>query len=494
MTQPSRRDVIIQKARAALDAGRLDDAASLLRPLTLGRHNDPEALFLLGVIAERQGNYAAAGTYASRSVAGDRNPDALLLLARSQRRAGKTDQCLTLCDELSRTARLAEHAAVIRAAALEEAGRYDEAERALGTLIALTPGRTPPAALDIRGKLHIHRKRYPEAIDDFDQLLARDGLPDEFRRMVLYAKAKAHDRSGQYALAYESASAANRIGELMFDPELYERQVTQLIETWSPANMAEFPVSACDSELPVFVAGMPRSGTSLIDQIIDAHPQAAGVGELATIEAFAQKLSEVYTPEAPPRRRFGSYDGFRWTRAAREYVEHLAKVSPQGSLRVVNKALGNNKLVGLIARLFPRTRIIHAVRDPRDVAVSCCMGGFNNRMHAWTTRPEWAMAAWEQSARLMEHWKATLEVPILDVHYEKLVADPEREFPRLIEFLGLPWDERCLAFHASRRTVRTLSYDQVNRPLYTSSISRHRNYNGLFFPAAPSGTGRPAGS
>jgi tetratricopeptide (TPR) repeat protein len=494
MNQPSRRDASLAKARAAIEKGDADAAKTLLRPLTLGERADPEALFLMGVLAEREKSFGLAGSYAARSVEGARNPDALLLLARCQRRAGKTDACLAVCDELSGLTRFAEPLAVLRAAALEEAGRYDEAEAALDALLALPAGPTHPAALDIRGKLHIQRKRYAEAIADFDQLLARDGLPDEFRRMVLYAKAKAHDRAGQYAPAYESASAANRIGELMFDPELYEQQVTQLIETWSPANMAEFPISACDSELPVFVAGMPRSGTSLIDQIIDAHPQAAGVGELATVEAFAQKLSEAYTPEAPPRRRFGPYDSFRWTRAAREYVAHLAKISPPGSLRVVNKALGNNKLVGLIARLFPRTRIIHAVRDPRDVAVSCCMGGFNNRMHAWTTRPEWALAAWEQSARLMEHWKATLDVPILDVHYEKLVADPEREFPRLIEFLGLPWDDRCLAFHASRRTVRTLSYDQVNRPLYTSSVSRHRNYDGLFFPAAPADQGTPTGS
>src|SRR5690606_7035749 len=109
-----------------------------------------------------------------------------------------------------------------------------------------------------------------------------------------------------------------------------------------------------------------------------------------------------------------------------------------------------------------------------------------NRLHPWTTRVDWAAKAWEQSRRMKEHWKAPLDVPILDVHYERRVTDPERELPRIIDFLGLEWDDRCFEFHKSRRTVRTLSYDQVNRPLYTSSAGRHANFGqwieGVEFP------------
>jgi hypothetical protein len=143
--------------------------------------------------------------------------------------------------------------------------------------------------------------------------------------------------------------------------------------------------------------------------------------------------------------------------------------------------------VGLLSRLFPRTRVIHALRDPRDVAISCYMGGFNNRMHAWTTRIEWAACAWEQSRRMMEHWRSSLDIPILDVRYEELVRDPDTQFPRLIEFLGLEWDDACRDFYKSKRTVRTLSYDQVNRPIYTTSAGRNANYAdhiaGVGFPA-----------
>ena len=235
-----------------------------------------------------------------------------------------------------------------------------------------------------------------------------------------------------------------------------------------------------NDELPVFIAGMPRSGTSLIDQIIDAHPQASGVGELSTIELFAQQLSAVYNPDLEPPACFGKLNRFRWTRAAREYVASAKKQTPTESIRVVNKALGNNKLVGLLACLFPRTRIIHANRDPRDIALSCYMGGFNDQLHPWTTKLDWALSACEQSQRMMEHWKSVLCIPILDVHYEKLVSNPTEEVPRLIAFLGLEWNDQCLDFHESNRTVRTLSYDQVNNPMYTSSIGRHKHYQRHF--------------
>jgi len=189
-----------------------------------------------------------------------------------------------------------------------------------------------------------------------------------------------------------------------------------------------------------------------------------------------RRLSDLIVAETRPPRAFGRYDHFRWTSQAERYVREV-RVQAPGAERIVNKALGNNRILGLIARMFPKTRIIHAIRDPRDVATSCIMGGFVKQVHPYATRVQWAASAWEQSMRLMDHWKKTLNVPILDVYYEKLVTQPETEFPRIIEFLGLEWDDACREFFKSRRTVRTLSYDQVNRPLYTTSINRNLNYS-----------------
>jgi hypothetical protein len=251
--------------------------------------------------------------------------------------------------------------------------------------------------------------------------------------------------------------------------------VGALMQHWNRAEMAKFPSSRSTSEVPVFIAGMPRSGTSLLDQIIDAHAQAAGVGEMAGIEHFARQLEGVWDATLPAPESFGPMRDRAFKNMAAAYIAACQKQA-LGAKRIVNKALGNNRVVGLLARLFPKTRIIHAIRDPRDVAVSCFMGGFNNAYYPWTARAEWIAVAWEQSRRLMEHWKRETDLPILDVRYEDVVTDSGTQFPRFIDFLGLPWDEGCTRFHESKRTVRTLSYDQVNRPLYASSVNRWQRY------------------
>lgn len=470
------RDRIIAEARNLLADGKPADAEAALAKLGARRSSDPEALFLGGVLLERRHRHAEAAEAARKSLALYRHPEAVALLARNARAAGQTEAALEACDALDELGHPL--ATVLRAGTLEEAGRFDEARAVLEPVVDDLTTKSDPLPPPVRlewSKLLVQSKRYDEAIELIDQTLADEKAPDDVRRAQLHLKAKAADRAKRYDLAFEAASAANGIGRLEFDPDLYTRQVDALIENWSAEAMAAFPVSACDSAVPVFVAGMPRSGTSLIDQIINAHPLAAGVGELNAIEQFAGKLSKAWDPSKPEGKQFGQYDAWRWTREAKSYVKQIESLAP-GAERIVNKALGNNKLVGLLARLFPKTRIIHAIRDPRDVAISCYMGGFNNRMHAWTTRLDWASHAWSQSRRMMEHWRDALEVPILDVHYERLVADPDHEFPRIIEFLGLPWDDACTRFHESQRTVRTLSYDQVNRPLYTSSSGRHANY------------------
>jgi tetratricopeptide (TPR) repeat protein len=490
----SRRDAMVAEARRMIAAGGdLRAAYRVIEPLLRGKRPDAEALYLAGFMAETAGDARSAGGYAERSAALAPHEETHMLLARCRRILGETDGAVAMCDRVLASNPRSLQAVCIRAGALEQAGRIDEAEDTLRPLVEAARDRgadPPPAAWWEWAKVLVQRKRLDEAVAEIDALLAADGgiiASLENRRALLYLKAKAEDRRGNYAAAFEAARASNDLADIEYTPGVYESQLEELRTNWSPERIARFPASACQSEVPVFVAGMPRSGTSLIDQIIDAHPRAAGVGELATIEVFAARLSAAWDPTRPAPECFGpEFQARAWTRAAEDYVREITALAPPGAERVVNKSLGNNRLVGLLARLFPRTRIIHAIRDPRDVAVSCFMGGFTQSAFAWTHRVEHIAHAWEQSRRIMDFWRETLGVPILDVHYERLVSDPDREFPRIIEFLGLEWDDACTEFHKSRRTIRTLSYDQVNRPLYTSSVARHRNYapwlEGVAFP------------
>ncbi|MFT5425068.1 MAG: tetratricopeptide (TPR) repeat protein [Phycisphaerales bacterium] len=486
----SKRARAIPEIRQALSENANAQVVKLITALPPKLQKDPEVLYLHALVMERLGKRPEACRLAERSVAMHPSLECLMILARCSRAAGQTDPALRWCDQAETLAPGNETVAYIRSGVLEEAGRFDEATAVLAPIAASYEGRGDQMPMGLRlewSKLLVQRKDFDAAIELIDTTVGAPELPPAARSQQLYLKAKALDRKKAYVESWGAAESANEIGQLEFDPELYEEQVSVLMENWSAERMERFPISACESELPVFIAGMPRSGTSLIDQIIDAHPKASGVGELNTVEQFAMQLGAVYDAELEPPACFGKMDAGKWTRAARDYVRQLEKLAEPGVERVVNKALGNNKLVGMIARLFPRTRIIHAIRDPRDVGISCFMGGFNNRMHPWTTRLDWAANAWGQSSRMMQHWKDTLDVPILEVRYEELVRDPETQFPRIIEFLGLEWDEACREFYKSQRTVRTLSYDQVNRPIYTSSAGRHVNYaeciEGVEFPA-----------
>ncbi len=131
---------------------------------------------------------------------------------------------------------------------------------------------------------------------------------------------------------------------------------------------------------------------------------------------------------------------------------------------------------GLARWMFPCCGEIHTRRDPRDVAISCFLRRFATEAIPWTTTLQGIADAWRESERIMTHWKAVLDLPILEVRYERLVRNPDEEIPRIIKFLGLDWDETCRDFHRSGRPIRTLSFDQVNRPIYSSSVGRHANY------------------
>lgn len=485
----TKRDATVRLLREHLSKFENDKALEVLGTLSSRLASDPEILFLRALALERLNRRRDAIEAAKESVRRVARHEPMLIIARCERLRGDTDEALRWCNKAAGVVGESDTVSYLRIGILEEGGRFDEAWAIAEPLVARyeREGKELPMGLRLEwSKLLVQKKRYDDAIELIDETIEAPGLVPQIINQELHLRAKACDRKKDFRGAWDAAERANEIGRIDFDPEIYREQVDALTEIWSADRMASFPLSSCESEMPVFVAGMPRSGTSLIDQIIDAHPKAAGVGELASIENFARQLSGVYDPEKEPPGCFGRFNEQRWTRVARDYVREITKKAPPGVERVVNKALGNNKLVGLIARLFPKTRVIHAIRDPRDVAISCFMGGFNNKLHPWTTRVEWAASAWEQSRRMMDHWEKTLDIPILEVRYERLVADPEHEFPRLIEFLGLEWDERCFEFHKSRRTVRTLSYDQVNRPLYTSSSGRHANYaemiEGIGFP------------
>ncbi|HEY9120286.1 MAG TPA: sulfotransferase [Marinobacter sp.] len=241
---------------------------------------------------------------------------------------------------------------------------------------------------------------------------------------------------------------------------------------------AKTPVSGCMSERPLFVVGMPRSGTTLTESILCGHPDIHGAGELSDI-AHLRKEAEARTgldfPDALSHLPVPELDEL-----AERYLAALRDRNAT-TRHVVDKMPHNFLYLGLIALLFPKARIIHIRRDPIDNCLSIFFQKFNIG-HAYANDLAWLGHYYRLYEDLMAHWNRVLPLSILNIRYEDLVADQVAVTRRMIEFSGLDWDEACLAFHARQRDVATPSYDQVNRPVYRDSAGRWKNYQAHIGP------------
>lgn len=251
------------------------------------------------------------------------------------------------------------------------------------------------------------------------------------------------------------------------DHEKYLGLIGQMIETFDRAYFQRVGSFGLDTELPIFIVGMPRSGTTLIEQIVASHPLVFGAGELKHIGRIAANLKS-QTGEPYPRC-VSRLDRETVCQIARQHIECLHELGGD-AVRVVDKMPLNYNHLGLIASLFPQARVIHSRRDPLDTCVSCL------RQYAIPSSLEEIAVCYRQYEKLMDHWRQVLPLSMLEVQYEDLVTDSESVMRRLIEFCGLEWNDRCLDFHNSDRAVQTPSKLQVRQPMYASSVGRWKRY------------------
>ncbi len=232
------------------------------------------------------------------------------------------------------------------------------------------------------------------------------------------------------------------------------------------------------SPLPVFIIGMPRSGTTLIEQILASHPKVFGAGELHEMATLAEQISGpdgTVVPEAVP-----DLPGERLRRLGADYLQRIRRFAPQAE-RITDKMPGNFLLAGLIHLALPRARIIHVCRDLREIAFSCFSLLFP-RGHVYSYDLAELGRYCRAYRELMAHWHRVAPGAILDVHYEEVVGDLEGQARRLVEHCGLLWDDACLDFHRTQRSVRTASAAQVRQPIYRSSIGRWRPHEQALQP------------
>lgn len=447
---------------------RLDRGAEAMPALRQALALAPDQLQILAPLADlefRAGNDAAALPLWQRLL---------------QQRPREEDAHLKLGETLTRLGRHAEARSAFRTAlevlpqsaglwmalgqAEEDAGDREQAERAYERALALRPGWAFP----LSGLLGLHRAATPEPrVQEAVALQRGQALGDPERALLGYSLGKVFDGRGDYAQAFASwqdANAARQRETGPLDRPGFAAAVERIVAGYPAGAVAAAPRGAQDAR-PVFVVGMPRSGTTLVEQIIASHPLAAGCGELPDLGRLAESL-----PVQPIANAGRLQD-----EAARFLASAERHASRAGAQRMVDKAPLNFFHLGLAAQLFPGARVIWCRREARDIGLSIFSENFALDSRFATDLADIGLTVNAQH-RLMRHWQATLPIPVLEVDYEALVSDIAPGIRRIVDFLGLPWHDACLDFHASERAVQTPSRWQVRSPANTRSIGRWRNY------------------
>jgi tetratricopeptide (TPR) repeat protein len=473
--------------------GRLDEAVAEGREATRLAPADAVAHYNLGVALDAAGDLGAARAAFARAVEIDpRHNLAWNNLGSVLNRLGDEAQAL---------------AAYLRAADLDP--RHAEAQNNAAALY-IDRGELDEArarlrlAIDARPEfLEAHQNlstltRYTADDPHYryleEQLVRRDGLGPEPRTRLLFAVAKAREDVGHFDLALIAYREANRLkrATLRYDEARAERLCAALAAAFPQEDAGPPPPGAPADPTPVFIVGMPRSGTTLIEQVLSSHPQVHGAGELKDFHA-ALKAHPRVGPMDQAADWVPRLTGADYRDIGTAYLERL-RGHHAGAARITDKMPGNFHYLGFIRRALPGTRVIHAMRDPMDSCWSNYTRLFNDTMEFAYDLGELGRY-YNRYIALMRHWNRVLPPEcLLHMPYEALVADLERQARRLVAHIGLDWDDACLRFHENRRPVRTASVAQVRNPIYTSSVGRWAAYGDRLEPLrAIVGDGYPHG-
>ncbi|HZZ60958.1 MAG TPA: sulfotransferase [Roseiarcus sp.] len=344
-----------------------------------------------------------------------------------------------------------------------EVGRKAEAAKAMEEAARAFPNS--PGILFGQTELKRFKPGDP-LIGKMQALIAREGISLSDRATLHFGLGKVFLDIGDSKQAFRHYDEGNRLkrSTYAYDPDANERWMASVAQVFSPELLSKADAGA-RSDLPIFVVGMPRSGTTLVEQILGSHPLVHPAGELkrlqTLLDGFPQSATSLSAAE------FEAMGG-----------AYLAFVKPMaaGRRHVVDKMPSNFLYAGFIRLILPDARVIHCRRDPVDTCLSCYTKLFAGDQPFAYDQTELGRFHRAYQA-LMEHWRATLPAShFLEVDYEAVVDDLEREARRMLDFLGLPWDEACLRFHETERPVRTASVNQVRQPIYRTSAGRWRKH------------------
>lgn len=446
-------------------------SAEYLAALQLWEH--PAFHFKLALAAWQLGERANAITHLLDAVRLD--PKSVALRVELTRRLAMDGQIEAALEQSEIALSLGPNdqtARIFRATVLTDAGQPQAAWSVIHPM--LRGPDTPIWAANIYARVASAIGQEPEALELNLKVLERAPAGCE-KAPLHFAVAALLDKAGRYDEAFQQARLAHAAKRRPYDPQAEERYVDGLMNVFTKSMVRCLPRATHGNSRPVFIVGMPRSGTSLVEQILSSHPAVHGAGELSILQDIATGLNNA--PWAAGEGFFGSLEQLSIRRANQLAARYLAKISRanDAATYVTDKFPLNSRNLWLVQLLFPDAHIIHCVRDPLDTCLSCYMTDFASG-NEYAQDLDTLCRFYHGHENLMRHWKRVLDVPILEVRYESVVENIERQTRRMLGFLRLPWDEGCLRFYEHRRHVATASQAQVRRPIYRSSVARWRHY------------------
>ena len=509
--KPDHAKVYNNLGNALRSLGRQEDAVARYKQVLAFKPDYAEAHYNLGNALQELGRHEEAVARYEQALA--LRPDfaeACNNLGNALHKLGRPDQAMVPLEQaLALEPELAE-AHSNRGNVLQELSRHDEAIASYEQALTLNPdfaeahynlgislqdmGRQQDAVASYERALalkpdHAEARRSltlikpsPDQIPLLEQRLTEPSTSEEDAIHIHFALGDLLHQANSYTDAFEHFQKANTLKRktINYDIRGHTVFVDRLIESYTKSFFETNTARGSDSELPVFIVGLPRSGTTLVEQIVSSHPQVFGAGELGSLMSIEEGIAKEIETSRPYPEGISSCKDSVAVEFATRYLSELREYSPS-AIRITDKMPSNFLRIGLIKTLFPKARIIHCIRNALDTCTSIFLN-YLVKGHDYSFDLEELGQYYLDYERLMRHWRGVLADEIFEVQYEELVTDQEPISRQLIEHVGLEWDNTCLDFHENKRAVKTASNLQVRRPIYNNSIDRWRRYEKQLAP------------
>ena len=477
----SQQNLRLQQASQAQMAGDLAYAESSYRALIAEKATAPELFYNLALICIHKARPKEAQSLLKKTLA--LNPgftDARVRLAELYQQAGNIEQAISSCQRVLSGQPGHVVAKYLLANLYKAQGKLKEAGEYYEQIMRAQPDYTQ-AHFTYSG-IHKYRESDDPHIHSMLELYQKKNLQAENRTHLAFALAKAFEDLKEYPQAFKYMEEGNRLRYETFNYAIDgdERLFNDIVQVFTREALSQVEVNAEQSDRPIFIVGMPRSGTSLVEKILASHSDVYGAGELSDFYALAVEnfLGEKNDFQFQP---LNSYSNEIYEAVGKTYLEKINLLNDQAK-RITDKLPFNFMMIGLIKIVLPNARIIHCNRDARDVCLSVYKQNFTTQNYRFAYDLKTVGQFHNLYRMLMKHWHEVLPGEIYDIEYEALTQNPEHEIRQLLAACDLEWQDSCLDFDKTPGLVTTASFYQVRQPMYTSSVSLWQKYEEFLQP------------